>query len=338
MLTTTEATMIQLRDLMAQGNILRNQDTGATYDLGPSQSAGPAVDYSMAPVEIPGYGKGYRLKGDPLSAVLTDGRIVRFGEDTGAARNMDLAQMQMQSERLKNQKAQQEIAQGERMASASGMGIPKLEKGEIWNADAGRVDSVPGSSRFITQQGKFSADKRAFDAVAMKTQGAEDKINEILGPKGDTDPSEGFKSNFGGYNAYLTQYMPGESSDTRKKIDSLKSDLRAAGLEMMRSGGSIGAMTEREWPIVEQMMAIISPVLSEPEAAFQLAKIKTKMQQIRNSAQEDFEGSWKNTQFGSSGQRGAAQATGVTVTTPDGKTLKFPSAGAADAFRKAAGL
>ena len=286
----------------------------APIDLGPSQNAGPAIDMTQPPVVTP-FGKGYYLKGDSTRVVLADNRILDLGRDTGAERARML-------EDLKMAKARQELSSGEiesqvkraqlDQLTRGGQGIPKLEKGEVWNAEAGRVDAAPGSSRFITQQGKFAADKKALDAVVMKAQGAVDKVDEILGPGGTENPGDGFKSNFGGYNAYLTQYLPGEASDKRKKIDSLKSDLRAAGLEMMRSGGSIGAMTEREWPIVEQMMAGISPVLSEMEAAFQLAKVKTKMQQIRVSAQEDYDTSWRNTQFGAQGPA-AGPTVGATV-------------------------
>jgi hypothetical protein len=286
----------------------------APIDLGPSQPAGPALDYS-SPIEMGGVGKGYRLKGDSTRAFI-NGQMVSMGRDTGAerARMKEDLLIAKQRQELDNSGIENQLkrAQLDQM-TRGGQGIPKLEKGEVWNAEAGRVDAAPGSSRFITQQGKFAADKRALDSVAMKTQGAVDKVDEILGPGGSAGPGDGFKSNFGGYNAYLTQYLPGEASDKRKKIDSLKSDLRAAGLEMMRSGGSIGAMTEREWPIVEQMMAGISPVLSETEAAFQLAKVKTKMQQIRSSAQEDYDTSWRNTQFGAQGTAASPAAPGATI-------------------------
>jgi hypothetical protein len=53
--------------------------------------------------------------------------------------------------------------------------------------------------------------------------------------------------------------------------------------------------------------------LSETEAAFQLAKVKTKMQQIRSSAQEDYDTSWRNTQFGAQGTAASPAAPGATI-------------------------
>lgn len=71
-------------------NFIRNERTGRVMDMGQSQPAGPAMDYSM-PIEIGGYGKGYRLKGDATRAVLADGRIVDMGRDTQEERKRRLA-------------------------------------------------------------------------------------------------------------------------------------------------------------------------------------------------------------------------------------------------------
>lgn len=71
-------------------NYIKNERTGRVMDMGQSQPAGPAMDYSM-PIEIGGYGKGYRLKGDATRAVLADGRIVDMGRDTQEERKRRLA-------------------------------------------------------------------------------------------------------------------------------------------------------------------------------------------------------------------------------------------------------
>ncbi len=71
-------------------NYIQNERTGRVIDMGQSQPAGPAMDYS-SPIEIVGYGKGYRLKGDGTRAVLADGRIVDMGRDTQEERKRRLA-------------------------------------------------------------------------------------------------------------------------------------------------------------------------------------------------------------------------------------------------------
>lgn len=71
-------------------NYIRNERTGRVMDMGQSQPAGPAMDYSM-PIEIGGYGKGYRLKGDATRVVLANGQIVDLGRDTQEERKRRLA-------------------------------------------------------------------------------------------------------------------------------------------------------------------------------------------------------------------------------------------------------
>mgnify|MGYP000098915467 CR=1 FL=1 len=314
---------------MPQNWVQRGND--APIDLGPSQGAPrmnalsmqlqqPALDYRSGPVEMGGM-KGYRVQGDPFTVVMADGTKLSLGNDMEAGMKRDTQRAQM--------------AAAARQSAINPEGI-KLKPGERF-ANGG-VESIPGSDLFINQSNKHGKDYQALQGVNAKAKSATDKVDEILTDK------DAFNSNFGGYNAYLTQYLPGASSDTRKKIEGLKSDLKAAGLELMRSGGSIGAMTEREWPIVEAMIANISPMLSEEEAAFQLAKVKTRMDQMAKNAQEAYSTEWGSTQFGRKGGAKpdaatpspsapvrinndadyAALPSGATFVSPDGKTRRKP--------------
>ena len=52
----------------------------------------------------------------------------------------------------------------------------------------------------------------------------------------------------------------GDAAKAEALIQEFKAAIKKQGLEMAREGGSIGQMTEREWPIVESMVANIDPV------------------------------------------------------------------------------
>ncbi|AEI70867.1 hypothetical protein [EBPR podovirus 1] len=85
--------LMSLRDLVTAGqmapdaaplpmNTLRNNTTGAEYQFESSPQGGagrqsPQLDYSQ-PIEIFGQGKGYAIKGQPLSAMI-NGRRVDYG-------------------------------------------------------------------------------------------------------------------------------------------------------------------------------------------------------------------------------------------------------------------
>ena len=169
---------------------------------------------------------------------------------------------------------------------------PKLSPGERFRQD-GTVEIIPGTSQFRKQKDKHASDKGALDAIDIKTQNAISKINSIL----SEDNKGAFESNFGGYNAYGTRLLPGNTQNVRNDIESLKSDLKAAGLEIIRSGGSIGQMTQQEWPIVEQMIAKIDPKLSEEEARTELGKVRAFLENIAKNAKSKYEDEWGGSQF-----------------------------------------
>jgi hypothetical protein len=92
--------LMSLRDLVTAGqmapdaaplpmNTLRNNTTGAEYQFESSPQGGagrqsPQLDYSQ-PIEIFGQGKGYAIKGQPLSAMI-NGRRVDYGVDDAASK------------------------------------------------------------------------------------------------------------------------------------------------------------------------------------------------------------------------------------------------------------
>ena len=182
-----------------------------------------------------------------------------------------------------------------RKGDGTGDGGPptKLEKGERWNAAEGRIETVPGSKLHVAQSDKHNKDREALKGVETKTQSAISKIDELLSPK----YIDGFRANFSGdipYSGAVTQYF---APDARRRIDSLKSDMKAAGLELIRVGGSIGAMTQQEWPIVEQMIAALTPDMSAQEAETQVKKIRAYMEKIKSNAKDAYQTEWGDTQY-----------------------------------------
>lgn len=202
----------------------------------------------------------------------------------------------------------------------------KLKPGEVWNPTAQRVDAVRGSSLYQTQAGTHSKDYGALQGIETKTDNALAKIAKVLDPKN----ADAFNSNFGGYNAMLTQYLPG-AQDVRAEIESIKSDLKGAGLELMRSGGSIGQMTQQEWPIVQNMIATITPTLSEPEARQKLQEVAAYLERIRNNARTTYDKEWGDSQFKSEAAQREGGATGDFSPTKPAAPTKGPVKIASDA-------
>ena len=212
-----------------------------------------------------------------------------------------------------------------------GAGVPptKLKPGEVYNAELDRVEAKPGTELYVKQSKEHAKDYKAANGTLTKMDDSIAKIDKILAPANKS----AFEGNFGGYNAYGTRMLPGENSDMRKTIDSFKSDLKQAGLELMRQGGSIGQMTEREWPIVEQMIASIDPVLGEAEARNVFEQVKARFERIKASAQDVYDTQWGQTQYHKSlgaGGRNPQPPAGGGMSPEDKQALDWANANPKD--------
>ena len=169
----------------------------------------------------------------------------------------------------------------------------KLEKGEVWNEAEQRIETVPGSKLNIAQSNAHGKDRSSLVAVETKTNSAINKIDEILDPENQA----GFDANFSGmvpYGGFVTgRFAP----DTRRNIESLKADMKSAGLDLIRQGGSIGQITEREWPILEAMIAGISPEMTPDAARKEFIKVRAYMNRLKDNARDAYETEWGDTQY-----------------------------------------
>lgn len=193
----------------------------------------------------------------------------------------------------------------------------KLKPGEELLPD-GTVRARKGSDLYIKQSSSHAKDYGALQTMNTKTDMATKKIDEVLDKKNES----AFNSNFGGYNAKVTKYLPG-AQDVRNKIESIKSDLKTAGLEVIRSGGGIGQMTEREWPIVEKMIDSIDETLSEPAARETFGKIKAYMQKIRDNAKSTYDTEWGDSQY----YKGKSEQASASAPAGGGQVLRFDAQG-----------
>jgi hypothetical protein len=169
----------------------------------------------------------------------------------------------------------------------------RLAQGEVWNKEAGRVDAVPGSAAYIKRSQDHAGDVTALNAVKEKTDEAIVNITKML----SDENKEGFQANFGGMGTTVTSRMAGKPKDFKGMLDTFKSNMKSAGLEMMRSGGSIGAMTEKEWPIVEAEMASLDGWMTEENARNVMRNVAARLARIKKSSENVYDMTWSETQF-----------------------------------------
>ena len=237
-----------------------------------------------------------RLKAKMMTAQMMDGLA------SAAERNQNYKQFTeiltnatKQSDELEMEAFKQKGRLEEKRLEVGAKSAPdrRLKPGEQWNEEKGVIEAIPGSDLYKKQQAGFAKEYKSATSTIDQLESGLAKIGEILDPKN----KDGFELNFGGYNAYGTRMLSGKASDMRTKIEAFKSEMKNAGLSLIRMGGSIGQITEREWPIVEQLIDAIDPVLSEGEARNRFEQIGARFQGIMNRAKDVYDTQFRDSQF-----------------------------------------
>lgn len=181
--------------------------------------------------------------------------------------------------------------------STSGRPSDKLlNKDQRWVQKDGEfvAEIIPGSKTYNVQKGAYSADKDAVKTVQDSYESSKSKIDVILADENKS----AFGKLFGGYaEKFAGQYLSGKTASVKQKLESLKSEMKAAGLQIMRSGGGVGQITEREWKIMESMIDSLDPTMDEDDARGVLKEIGTRMESAKNRAESKFNTEWSGSQF-----------------------------------------
>lgn len=166
----------------------------------------------------------------------------------------------------------------------------KLLPGQRMTSE-GNVEDIPGSRPFVQNSKAHAGDAKNVQMVNSTTNDTLTDIDKILDPKKASD----FDANFG-YGSSLTAKTPG-ARDVAAKLDNIKAALKEAGLQLFRTGGSIGSMTEKEWPIVQDRIATLNGNMSPDAARATLADIKNRIDRIRNITNDTYDTQWGATQY-----------------------------------------
>ncbi len=270
-------------------NYIQNERTGRVMDMGQSQPSGPAMDYSM-PIEIGGYGKGYRLKGDATRAVLADGRIVDMGRDTGEERKRRLADAEIAKReaevRQLNAKPQDTDIQKQinLMRMYESIPDPKMKQafGEK-HGFAGKplVEEKPmtAEQRAKFEEG-FANDYQTVAQTIETMSNIKNSIADIKGSKG-----LGAREGLTGYISPILQGEDARIADNR--IATLKGKVTQMGKAMASMAGAIGPMAVQEWKIVSDAVNTIDPTAGNFKE--QLANIENQADGAINRIKDKYE-------------------------------------------------
>lgn len=163
-------------------NYLRNNDTGAQYnfDSAPMNQNALALDYA-SPIEFGGVGKGYRVKGDPYTAILADGRTVRMGGDSEATNKLQMAQLDMEKARLANRKLEADIAQAGRREGPTYQHVDTPNGPMAFNPRSGQFMPVQSPTGQPMQSKEGAQQTRDADSVMEITDEARKYVDAAPG-------------------------------------------------------------------------------------------------------------------------------------------------------------
>ena len=180
-----------------------------------------------------------------------------------------------------------------------------LQKDQRWVKNNGQwvAEVIPGTKTDQKLKGDFATDQDAYNTLVDTTKTGKAKIAAILSPENE----KGFKGMFGGYNAkYGTQYMSGNTAAVKQKLETLKSELKAAGLAIMRSGGGVGQITEKEWAIMEKLIDSVDPLMDEKDARNVLKSISEQLDTALIKGKRKFETEWADSRYAGGRKGGGA--------------------------------
>lgn len=148
---------------------------------------------------------------------------------------------------------------------------------------AGKTGEKP-----LTPAQQMKRDKElAASSAAIRSQD-----DEILTIGGDIDKvaSNEYLGRATGVRGMLPSVPGGKASVIEGELESITNRLKAQGLKVLREGGGIGAITEKEWDILANQVANIDRKRGADYVKSELEKVKLRMTSMqRNAMQRHYE-------------------------------------------------
>ena len=154
---------------------------------------------------------------------------------------------------------------------------------EVKKASTGGASGKPLTPIQAAKQDKLKAESSA----AIRAQ---DSDIVTLGADIDKVASDPNLSRATGVSDYIWSRPGGDASQIEGQLDSIVNKLKAQGLKVLREGGGIGAITEKEWDILANQVANIDRKKGAEYVKGELEKVKLRMNEMkRNAAQRHAE-------------------------------------------------
>lgn len=222
-------------------------------------------------------------KDDLAERRFQEAEKVKIANDAQAKADALAARVQMAADKLaaderegkRDDERRRELA---RMANM--LGYAQIEARKAAAAAAG---SKPLTA---LQQAKLDKERSASSAAIR----AQDSEIESLGSDIAKVVSNEYLGRATGVRGILPSVPGGKASEVEGQLDSIGNRLKAQGLKVLREGGGIGAITEKEWDILANQVANIDRKRGADYVKGELEKVNLRMREMqRNATQRHYE-------------------------------------------------
>lgn len=189
-----------------------------------------------------------------------------------------------------------------------------LNKDEIWNPAKKRVEYVQGSAADTKQRQAHGTDYDGLNTTKTVTKDNVANVDALLkaGNAWATETNNGTKklsdkasedakafANLfpGSYTGYATQLYSGKTASLKAIYDKLQATAKGLGLGRIKATGSIGTITEREWPLLGNQVLSLSPKMQTKDVIAELNSIKDKFTNVETQAVDKYDTIWGDTQY-----------------------------------------
>ncbi len=271
-----------LEQLDANGmplNAIRNNLTGALMQIQSRGGPAASLDYSRPMIQLADGRKGYYGKNDPMNVYDAEGnRLTTLIADVDShnraqdrAYQVQKRQMDLETEKLQQQRLQQEIS-----------GAGRAPAG--YRYTAGGMEPIPGGPADAKAQGKFNQDIASMNATESAMNELAQQANAIK-EHGGLDAAVGWQSMF--------PTMPGsKAANAEALLETLRSKTAFGTLQAMRdaskTGGALGAVSEKELKLLESNLAALSKAQSPEQFRQQLDAVVKYAEGAKGRTREAF--------------------------------------------------
>ena len=182
--------------------------------------------------------------------------------------------------------------------------MPKPPAGYRYGADQ-NLERTPGGPAELKYREAMAEDKANLDAGLSAIDATARNIDKLIGaevddlqtPEDETKQHPGLKATTGAFDARTPTFLE-DSKDAEVLQEALRSQASIQGLANVRgSSGSIGSMTQAEWPRLESLIAALQSTQGTPQFKQNLklyrAELAVVRRRLQNKYKETYEGGGK---------------------------------------------